>query len=309
MEVEKEATTFTEEEEQTNRKLLHVQGIEPGEGKRMRRDRASTAKERISQMPPCTAGKRSSIYRGVTRHRWTGRYEAHLWDKGTWNQNQNKKGKQVYLAARVYDLAALKYWGPGTLINFPERDYARDIDEMQHMPREDYLVSLRRKSSGFSRGLSKLRGCCIRNPQNGRWNPQMGNVLTSDPLHLSSQDSTLEFKGASSLSNLLTWLQPVQPNARATKAGEISRPKPETVEEAGLCEEQQQALPMEDDYSQVADDWRWQFCEPYRLPTIGFPNADRQMRGSSSLSLLFRSSKFKEMLERVSMAVAGSQRG
>lgn len=29
-----------------------------------------------------------------TRHRWTGRYEAHLWDKSTWNQNQNKKGKQ-----------------------------------------------------------------------------------------------------------------------------------------------------------------------------------------------------------------------
>jgi AP2-like factor (ANT lineage) len=63
------------------------------------------------------------------RHRWTGRYEAHLWDKSTWNQNQNKKGKQVYLgayddeeaAARAYDLAALKYWGPGTLINFPVR--------------------------------------------------------------------------------------------------------------------------------------------------------------------------------------------
>jgi len=142
----------------------------------------------------------------VNRHRWTGRYEAHLWDKSTWNQNQNKKGKQglypspppppsllylcnavmgilckltlvfscycawngwlgvffqytwVYVtgfilflswnmlmvvffifvgfikfylfagayddeeaAARAYDLAALKYWGPGTLINFPVR--------------------------------------------------------------------------------------------------------------------------------------------------------------------------------------------
>ena len=30
------------------------------------------------------------------RHRWTGRYEAHLWDKSTWNQNQNKKGKQGF---------------------------------------------------------------------------------------------------------------------------------------------------------------------------------------------------------------------
>lgn len=33
----------------------------------------------------------------MIRHRWTGRYEAHLWDKSTWNQNQNKKGKQGLL--------------------------------------------------------------------------------------------------------------------------------------------------------------------------------------------------------------------
>ncbi|WVZ06939.1 hypothetical protein V8G54_020285 [Vigna mungo] len=216
--------------------------------KKAKKERGCTAKERISKMPPCAAGKRSSIYRGVTRHRWTGRYEAHLWDKSTWNQNQNKKGKQglaeitylflfscfgigsldngsfvvgpVYLgkfairnflillsslnvygevypntvllliiiieisrstsfckvmmlvadgfwigayddeeaAARAYDLAALKYWGPGTLINFPVTDYTRDLEEMQNVSREEYLASLRRKSSGFSRGLSKYRG-------------------------------------------------------------------------------------------------------------------------------------------------------
>ncbi|XP_048431985.1 AP2-like ethylene-responsive transcription factor At2g41710 isoform X2 [Pyrus x bretschneideri] len=59
-----------------------------------KKERGCTAKERISKIPPCATGKRSSIYRGVTRHRWTGRHEAHLWDKITWNQNQNKKGKQ-----------------------------------------------------------------------------------------------------------------------------------------------------------------------------------------------------------------------
>lgn len=36
--------------------------------KRARRERVCTAKERISRMPPCAAGKRSSIYRGVTRY-------------------------------------------------------------------------------------------------------------------------------------------------------------------------------------------------------------------------------------------------
>ncbi|KAI9201338.1 hypothetical protein LWI28_021823 [Acer negundo] len=34
------------------------------------------------------SAKRSSKYRGVTRHRWTGRFEAHLWDKTSWNNIQ-----------------------------------------------------------------------------------------------------------------------------------------------------------------------------------------------------------------------------
>jgi AP2-like factor (ANT lineage) len=33
-----------------------------------RKERACTAKDRISRMTPCAAGKRSSIYRGVTRY-------------------------------------------------------------------------------------------------------------------------------------------------------------------------------------------------------------------------------------------------
>lgn len=49
-----------------------------------------------------TTMKRSSRFRGVSRHRWTGRFEAHLWDKLSWNVTQKKKGKQVYLGKKHF---------------------------------------------------------------------------------------------------------------------------------------------------------------------------------------------------------------
>ncbi|GAU51513.1 hypothetical protein TSUD_190910, partial [Trifolium subterraneum] len=41
-----------------------------------------------------TIGQRTSIYRGVTKHRWTGRYEAHLWDNSCKQEGQVRKGRQ-----------------------------------------------------------------------------------------------------------------------------------------------------------------------------------------------------------------------
>ncbi|CAN4099784.1 unnamed protein product [Withania somnifera] len=135
--------------------------------------------------------KRSSRYRGVSRHRWTGRYEAHLWDKVSWNVTQKKKGKQVYLgaydeeesAARAYDLAAIKYWGTSTFINFPISDYEKEIEIMQTVTKEEYLASLRRRSSGFARGVSKYRGVA-RHHHNGRWEARIGRVFGNKYLYL-----------------------------------------------------------------------------------------------------------------------------
>ncbi|KAI5056734.1 hypothetical protein GOP47_0028552 [Adiantum capillus-veneris] len=199
--------------------------------KRARKEKGATGKDRVSKIPPCTPGKRSSIYRGVTRHRWTGRYEAHLWDKSTWNATQKKKGKQVYLgaydeeesAARAYDLAALKYWGPSTLTNFPVTDYTKDIEEMQNVSREEYLASLRRKSSGFSRGVSKYRGVA-RHHHNGRWEARIGRVFGNKYLYLgtySTQEeaaaaydmAAIEYRGLNAVTNFdlsryIRWLRP-----------------------------------------------------------------------------------------------------
>ncbi|XP_076901100.1 AP2-like ethylene-responsive transcription factor PLT1 isoform X2 [Bidens hawaiensis] len=164
-------------------------------------------------------GQRTSRFRGVTRHRWTGRYEAHLWDNSCRKEGQTRKGRQVYLggydneekAARAYDLAALKYWGPTTHINFPLAEYEKELEEMKNMNRQEFVANLRRKSSGFSRGASMYRGV-TRHHQHGRWQARIGRVAGNKDLYLgtfSTQEEAAEaydiaaikFRGTSAVTN------------------------------------------------------------------------------------------------------------
>ncbi|XP_057961898.1 AP2-like ethylene-responsive transcription factor AIL6 isoform X2 [Malania oleifera] len=135
-----------------------------------------------------TFGQRTSIYRGVTRHRWTGRYEAHLWDNSCRREGQARKGRQggydkEEKAARAYDLAALKYWGPSATTNFPISNYSKELEEMKHVTKQEFIASLRRKSSGFSRGASIYRGV-TRHHQQGRWQARIGRVAGNKDLYL-----------------------------------------------------------------------------------------------------------------------------
>ncbi|CAL0329172.1 unnamed protein product [Lupinus luteus] len=118
-----------------------------------------------------TFGQRTSIYRGVTRHRWTGRYEAHLWDNSYRREGQSRKGRQggydkEEKAARAYDLASLKYWGISTTTNFPISNYEKEIDEMKHMTRQEFVASIRRHH------------------QQGRWQARIGRVAGNKDLYL-----------------------------------------------------------------------------------------------------------------------------
>ncbi|XP_039146460.1 AP2-like ethylene-responsive transcription factor AIL1 isoform X1 [Dioscorea cayenensis subsp. rotundata] len=131
------------------------------------------------------AAPRSSNYHGVTKLKWSGKFEAHLWDNTSHVEGRKRKGKHVYLgsyeseeqAARSHDLAALKYFGPGPngKLNFPISEYEKEMEIMTKMSHEEFVAYVRRQSSCFSRGASMYRGV-TRRRKDGKWQARIGRV-------------------------------------------------------------------------------------------------------------------------------------
>ena len=106
-------------------------------------------------------------YRGVTKHRCTGRWEAHIWEKK----------KQIYLggfnsseaAATAYDILAVRLKGINdACLNFGKGSYKAYLDLIKESTRDEIIHAVRRKSCGFSRGTSRYRGV-TRRSGSGRW--------------------------------------------------------------------------------------------------------------------------------------------
>ncbi|XP_020572790.1 AP2-like ethylene-responsive transcription factor PLT2 isoform X2 [Phalaenopsis equestris] len=124
---------------------------------------------------------KSSCYHGVTRLKWSGKYEAHLWDKTSRVEGSRRKGKHGSYeseekAARAHDLAVLKYWGLSqtTKLNFPVSDYEDELEIMKTMTQDEYVAHVKRKNSCFSRGASAFRGVTRR--KDGKWQARIGRV-------------------------------------------------------------------------------------------------------------------------------------
>ncbi|KAF5181454.1 Ap2-like ethylene-responsive transcription factor crl5 [Thalictrum thalictroides] len=266
-----------------------------------------------------TTVKRSSRFRGVSRHRWTGRYEAHLWDKASWNVTQKKKGKQGAYdeeesAARAYDLAALKYWGPTTFTNFAVTDYESEIEIMQNLTKEEYLASLRRKSSGFSRGVSKYRGVA-RHHHNGRWEARIGRVFGNKYLYLgtySTQEeaahaydiAAIEYRGINAVTNfdLSTYIRWLRPEGNTV----LPPQDPREILTSRVLPPTSNIIPSEEPELLFHN-------STYRADVLSSPPKQEILQRSpasssnkpsspTALSLLLRSSIFKDLVEKNSSA-------
>ncbi|GLJ43483.1 hypothetical protein SUGI_0904160 [Cryptomeria japonica] len=123
---------------------------------------------------------RTSKYRGVARHKWTGRYEAYLWDNSFIKEGHKRKGRQggygtELEAARAYDNAALK------------------------------------KSTGFTRSESIYRGV-TRHHQKGKCQARIGKINGNKDVYLGTYSTeeeaaiiyniaTIKFRGNDSVTN------------------------------------------------------------------------------------------------------------
>lgn len=112
-----------------------------------------------------------NLFRGVSQHRHTKKFEAHIWmaNMMTHPGSSRTRGKQLYVgcfdtaieAAKSYDKASISAFGKDAKLNFLMEDY--DVVNLQSKDVWTIIMELRRESRmAASAGTSsKYLGVCV----------------------------------------------------------------------------------------------------------------------------------------------------
>ncbi|KAK9802995.1 hypothetical protein WJX73_006809 [Symbiochloris irregularis] len=116
---------------------------------------------------------RTSCFKGVTKHRRSGRYEAHIWVKEMHRQVYLGGFETEDLAAEAHDIASIKCHGKTAKTNFDTDRYTEMLPLVDGMSVQELILTVRRQSCAFSRGSSAYRGV-TKHPASGRWEARVG---------------------------------------------------------------------------------------------------------------------------------------
>ncbi|XVE98638.1 hypothetical protein REPUB_Repub03eG0123900 [Reevesia pubescens] len=189
--------------------------------------------------------------------------------------------------------------------------YQKEMKEMENQSREEYIGSLRRKSSGFSRGVSKYRGVA-RHHHNGRWEARIGRVFGNKYLYLGTYATqeeaataydmaAIEYRGLNAVTNFdlsryIKWLKPNQTNAEINP-----NPNPNNIIDT-TCTSTATPNPSQELNISFFNNNHNQQQQASNVHSETLLTQPRPANATSALGLLLQSSKFKEMIEMTSAA-------
>ncbi|KVI11752.1 hypothetical protein Ccrd_009840 [Cynara cardunculus var. scolymus] len=214
------------------------------------------AKRTRKTVPRDSPPRRSSIYRGID-----GRVDMKL------IYGIKTVGTSAYdeedAAAHAYDLAALKYWGPDTILNFPLMTYHKELKQMEEKA-ADFLVEFR--------NIEELQAYDM---------------------------AAIEYRGLNAVTNFdlsryIKWLRPDNNNTVEVP------PNPNiNIIDASVTPSANDDIGLNFLHNQPPQPVV-EMVSPTVTATMPYPS--RSTTATSALGLLLQSSKFKEMMEMTTAA-------